>query len=184
MHKRLTSQLTIKGTTTSGTFEGYASVFHVEDYYRDVVLPGAFTKSLAAHRAKGTAPALLLHHDHSRPAGQWLAMSEDDHGLFVRGQLLLGTRDGAEAFEMVKAGALTGLSIGYRPVVEQYDRAKGVNELIEIDLWETSLVTFPANEAARVEAVKTIRDFERFLCEAGGFSRNQAKAWAASRMTR
>lgn len=178
MHKRLTSQLTIKGTTTSGTFEGYASVFHVEDYYRDVVMPGAFTKSLAAHRARGSAPALLLFHDHARPCGVWEDMAEDDHGLFVRGQLLLGTRDGAEAFELVKAGALTGLSIGYRPVVEQFDRAKGVNELLEIDLWETSLVTFPANEAARVEAVKTIRDFERLLVDQGGFSRNQAKAIA------
>ena len=145
-----------------------------------MVLPGAFTKSLAAHRAKGTAPALLLHHDHSRPAGKWLDMAEDDHGLFVRGQLLLNTRDGAEAFELVKAGALTGLSIGYRPVVEQFDRAKGVNELLEIDLWETSLVTFPANEAARVEGVKTVRQFERFLVDQGGFSRNAARRIAST----
>ncbi len=174
MHRQMRRPLAVKTIGDNGTFEGYGSVFHVEDYYRDVVMPGAFAKSLARWRDKGCLPALLWSHQHDNPIGVYEEMTEDDHGLFVRGRLLLDDIiEARKAYALMKAGAGMGLSIGYRPVVEETDRAANINRLLEIDLWETSLVVFPANEAAVVTSIKTVREFEGFLREAG-FSRRDA----------
>jgi HK97 family phage prohead protease len=174
MHKQMRRPLAVKTVSDNGVFEGYGSVFHVEDYYRDVVMPGAFAKSLARWREKGGLPALLWSHQHDNPIGVYEEMAEDDHGLFVRGRLLLDDiPESRKPYALMKAGASMGLSIGYRPVVEETDRAANINRLLEIDLWETSLVVFPANEAAVVTGIKTVRDFEGFLREAG-FSRKDA----------
>lgn len=177
MKKMINSAFHVKAVGDDGIFEGYGSVFDNIDLYGDVVEPGAFAKSLEAHRRKGTMPALLLYHDQQRPCGVYTSISEDRDGLQVRGKLLTDTVDGRDAYLLLKSGALTGLSIGYRPVVEEYDSKNKINRLKEVDLWEISLVTFPANEAARVTAVKTARDFEKLLCR-NGFSRNQAKSIA------
>ncbi|MCB2215457.1 MAG: HK97 family phage prohead protease [Desulfobulbaceae bacterium] len=175
--KKIASPLTIKELSDTGQFAGYGSVFGNRDSAGDIVLPGAFERSLAAHRAKGTNPALLLHHDAKRPCGTYSTLMEDGRGLYVEGRLLLDTTDGKDAFSLLKNGAMSGLSIGYQVVDSEYDAKAGAMMLKDLDLWEVSLVTFPANDEARVTAVKTARDFERFLCD-NGFSRNQAKAIA------
>jgi hypothetical protein len=174
MNKRLARPLKVKSISDNGTFEGYGSVFHVEDYYKDVVMPGAFTKSLSSWKSKGAMPALLWSHNHDSPIGVYEDMTEDEHGLLVRGRLLIDDVVLArETYALMKAGAVGGLSIGYRPVVEEYDHKSSINRLKELDLWETSLVVFPANEAAQVIGIKTVRDFEGFLRDAG-YSKKEA----------
>lgn len=175
--KYLTRPFDIKAVSDDGTFEGYGSVFHVEDDYKDVVVPGAFEKSLADWQAKEKMPALLWQHQASEPIGVYEEMYEDAHGLFVRGRLLKDdVAQAGEAYALLKAGAISGLSIGYRKIVDEYDRETGITILKELDLWEVSAVTFPANDQARIENVKCIttrRDFELFLRESG-FSKSQA----------
>jgi HK97 family phage prohead protease len=175
MNKRIATPFNLKSITDTGLFSGYGAVFGNVDSYGDVVLPGAFKASLRKHQNKGTQPAMLLHHSSSRPCGVYHAVKEDDHGLFVEGQLLTSTTDGDEAYKLLKAGALNGLSIGYQLLDHEYNPKTGMDYLKEIDLWEVSLVVFPANEEARVTEVKTARDFEHFLCK-NGFSRNRAKS--------
>ena len=166
--------LQVKSIDERGVFEGYGSVFGVEDHYREVVERGAFAKTLARWRAKGRMPALLWQHDRDKPIGVYEDMAEDEHGLAVRGRLLIDDVPLArEAWALVKAGAIGGLSIGYRTERAEFDDRRGVLLLKELDLWETSLVTFPANEAATVTGIKTIRDFEKFLRDSG-FSKREA----------
>lgn len=170
----------------TGTFTGYGSVFGVEDSYSDIVVPGAFAKSLARWKKKGIKPALLWQHNQHKPCGVITSLSEDKNGLVMEAQLALGTQIGKEAYEFMQMGALTGLSIGYSTVNDRYDREKDVRYLEELELWEVSLVTFPANDAARItqvknarDAINTERDFEGFLRDVGGFSQSEAKAIVA-----
>lgn len=168
----------LKTLKADGTFEGYGSVFGVKDSYDEIVAPGAFAESLAAHKAAGTLPALLWQHRSGEPIGVYTAMEEDAIGLKLVGQLALKTQRGAEAYELLKMGAISGLSIGFMTREDAFDRLTGIRTLKKVDLWETSLVTFPSNPAARVQGVKselTIRDAERALRDAG-FSQTEAKA--------
>lgn len=176
----------VKRLEESGAFEGYASLFETVDETRDVVSPGAFRKSLAAWGAKGRLPALLWQHDAAEPIGIWREMREDARGLFVKGRLFVDDIPRArQAYALMKAGGLSGLSIGFRTVEAAFDPRARVRRLVEVELFEVSLVTFPALEGARVGAVKagarctTIREFEGFLRDAGGFSHTAAKAIAA-----
>lgn len=163
----------IKSIDEQGIFEGYGNVFGVQDHYRDVVEPGAFTKTLQNWQEKGRLPALLWQHDSSKPIGVYESMSEDQHGLHVRGRLLVEDVPLArEAWALLKAGAINGLSIGYSTVLEERDINR-VNHIKEIDLWEVSLVTFPANAESTVTHIKTIREFEKFLRDSG-FSKQEA----------
>lgn len=176
---RLNRPLQVKSFDEQGIFEGYGNVFGVEDHYRDVVEPGAFTKTLKQWQAKGRFPALLWQHNSDKPIGIYEHMEEDKHGLQVRGRLLVDDVPLArEAWALLKAGAITGLSIGYNTVLEERD-VNRVNHIKEVDLWEVSLVTFPANEQAGVTHIKTIREFERFLRDSG-FSKNEALRIASS----
>lgn len=177
--------LQIKATGDDGTVEGYGSVFGVRDNYDDVIAKGAFDASLKAHKAEGTMPAMLWQHDSGQPIGIWTEMVEDAKGLRIKGQLALETVRGKEAHTLLKMGALNGLSIGFMSKQWAYDRDTEVRTLTEIDLWEVSLVTFPANEKARVTGVKaspddvtTPKDAERALREAG-FSKADATALVA-----
>ena len=136
----------IKDVSASGTFAGYGSVYGNVDQGDDIVAPGAFADSLKSHSAKGRLPALLWQHKQSEPIGTFTAMREDDHGLYVEGKLALKTQRGAEAYELMKMGALTGLSIGYQTRTESFDKVTGINTLQKLDLWEVSPVTFPAND--------------------------------------
>lgn len=165
--------LQVKATSDSGEIEGYGSVFGVRDDYDDVIAAGAFAGSLTEHRTAGTMPAMLWQHDPSEPIGVWTSMTEDAKGLHVAGKLALDTVRGKEAHALLKLGALNGLSIGFMSKQWTYDRDTDVRTLTELELWEVSLVTFPANGKARITNVKaspddavTPRDAERILREA------------------
>lgn len=177
--KRLYCPFEVKEIAETGVFSGYASVFGNVDAYGDMVMPGAFTKSLAEKK-----PALLWQHNSREPIGVWQNFKENEKGLFATGQLLVdGVARAKEAYALLKAGALNGLSIGY--MLNEYEWVKTNEEefrkLTEIDLWEVSLVTFPANDEARISDVKeaiseleSVRDVEGYLREAG-LSRSEAK---------
>jgi len=176
----------LKAVGDDGTIEGYGSVFGVRDSYDDVIAPGAYAESLKAHKAAGTMPAMLWQHDASAPIGVWLEMVEDAKGLRIKGRLALETAKGAEAYALLKMGALNGLSIGFVAKQWAYDKVTDLRTLTEVELWEVSLVTFPANEASRITGVKaadlasikTIRQAETTLRDAG-FSADAAKALIA-----
>lgn len=167
----------VKELKEDGSFSGYGSVFGNEDAYGDVVEKGAFVKSLAKK-----FPAMLWQHDSATPVGVWKEIREDDLGLYMEGQLLVGKVEKAsEAYELIKAGAIKGLSIGFRSKAWEWsknDAGDSVRHLKEVDLWEVSLVTFPANECATITSVKSmesLRDVEGALRDAG-FSRSESKA--------
>ena len=130
---------------------GYASIFGAADHGGDVVQPGAYGASLASLARAGRGVKMLWQHDPSRPIGVWDEVREDKRGLFVRGRLLPEVQAGREALALLKAGAIDGLSIGYRTV--RSEKAAGGKRLLhEIELWEVSLVTFPMLSDARVQA--------------------------------
>lgn len=176
--------LQIKAAGEDGTVEGYGSVFGVRDNYDDVIAKGAFIQSLKDHKAAGTMPAMLWQHDADKPIGVWTEMVEDEKGLRIKGQLAMETVKGKEAHALLKMGALNGLSIGFMSKEWSYDRDTEVRTLTAIDLWEVSLVTFPANEKARVTNVKsademaTPKDAEKALRDAG-FSKSDATAFVS-----
>lgn len=174
--------LEIKLAGDDGTVEGYGSVFGVRDNYDDVIAAGAFLQSLKEHKSQGTMPAMLWQHSSDCPIGVWTEMAEDAKGLRIKGQLALDTVKGKEAYALLKMGAINGLSIGFVSKQWAYDRDSEVRTLTEIDLWEVSLVTFPANEKARITNVKSTDELstpkvaERILRDAG-FSKHDATAF-------
>jgi hypothetical protein len=174
------------------TFSGYGAVFGNVDAYGDVIAKGAFSKSIAEFKKSNVWPAMLSQHggfgmgaDDVTPIGVWTEIREDDHGLYVEGQLADTVR-GREMYALMKMqprSAINGMSIGY--IAKEWTARSKPEEprrtLNRVDLIEISLVTFPANGKARVTGVKsdgstpTIREAENALREAG-FSRTQAKA--------
>lgn len=182
--------LETKAVGDDGTIEGYGSVFGVVDSQNEVVDPGAFTGSLVASKRKGRKVRMLWQHDPGAPIGVWDDMAEDAKGLYVKGRLLKDvSAQAAETYGLLKADALDGLSIGYREIETAPDDDKqGVLHLKKLDLREVSIVTFASNERARVETVKgilsvgklpTVREFEEFLRDAGGFSKSLAATIAS-----
>ncbi len=154
----------------NGMFCGYASLFNVRDQGGDIVLPGAFARSL---RRKGVRGIRMLHqHDPAQPVGVWHEILEDDRGLFVRGRLAMGTARGRELAELVRIGALDGLSIGFRTVVAGRDPARRARLLKAVDLWEISLVTFPMMPGARIGGLRDVT--HRGCMTAGGGRRVRA----------
>jgi Escherichia/Staphylococcus phage prohead protease len=155
-NKYLDFPFEIKATNVkeNGTFTGYGSVFGNKDSHSDVVMPGAFSKSLAKGGRNGSGVAMLLHHDTRRPIGVWTNIFEDKRGLKVEGQLAMKTKDGKETYELMKMGALRGLSIGYDTVIHETDDKKKLRYLKEIELWEISPVVFGSNLLATVQSVK------------------------------
>jgi HK97 family phage prohead protease len=160
------SRFELKQLDDAGRIEGVAAAFGNIDHGGDKMLAGSVTKTLAA---RGTRPLpMLLHHDMKRPIGAWKEWSETADGLYVKGSITLGTRDGSEAHALVRDGALTGISIGYVPQRKGYEGNARV--LAEVDLHEASLVTVPMNDRARVTAIKSItrvQDIRELLQEAG-----------------
>ena len=156
----LSQPIEIKREAIGGTgeFSGWGSTFNTgPDRNGDVIMPGAFTRSLAAHRAAGTAPALLWGHDRSEPIGKLLEVTEKPDGLWIAGQLTLATRRGAEAHALMK-DSVFAFSIGC--FIEQETLGTdGVRRKIEIvDLIEVSAVALPANRDARLVSVKSAGD--------------------------
>ena len=165
-----------------GLFEGYGSVFGNKDLGNDVIEKGAFTKSIKRRTNKGVK--LLYQHKSDMPIGVFDEIREDDHGLVVKGRLALKTQAGAEAYELLKMGALDGLSIGFRvnPSEVSYDKRNNKRIIKEVDLMEVSLVTFPMNPQATVRSVKgeqySIREWEKGLRDAFNLSRSESKVAA------
>lgn len=144
-------QLQLKSVDELGHFAGYASIFGVVDSQNDRMQTGAFRETL-----KDTANnvRLLWQHNFDEPIGVFTSLQEDARGLYVEGKLLLDVQRAKEAHALLKAGAICGLSIGYVPVKYHIDPQTGVRVLEEVALYEVSLVTFPANTQATVQAVK------------------------------
>lgn len=157
-----------------GTFKGYGSTFGGKpDAYGDIIDEGAYAKTLAAGGHTGLGVAMLYQHRYDEIPGVWTMLAEDKKGLYVEGALLMDTQLGKETHVRLKAKALRGLSIGYDAIDYERDDKRKVRHLKEIDLWEISLVTFPAQTRAHVTAVKMIeearteRELEEALREAG-----------------
>ncbi len=144
--------LALERVDAAGTFAGYASLFGKEDLGRDVIVRGAFRDSLAARGPAGIK--MLFQHNPSEPIGVWIEVREDALGLYVRGRLTLDVARAREVHALMRAGALDGLSIGFRTVAGRRDPKTGVRRLTRVDLWEISIVTFPLLPGARVAHVK------------------------------
>lgn len=153
MTELLTAGFELKSVNEEGVFEGYASIFDAEDRGRDIVARGAFKKTLAERGPRGIK--LLWQHDPTEPIGVIETLREDARGLFVKARLLLDVGRAREALSLMREGALDGLSIGFRTQKSRRDEAKGVRILLDVDLWEISLVTFPMQPAAKVSAFKS-----------------------------
>jgi hypothetical protein len=135
-----------------GTVEGYASLFGEIDQARDMVVRGAFVDTL---RLRGIQRIpMLFQHDPAEPIGVWLELREDTRGLFARGRLIPEVARARELLSLLRAGAVDGLSIGFRTVKGSIDPRTRVRRLHAVDLWEISIVTFPLLAGARVRAVK------------------------------
>jgi|GEM_PF-224999 len=150
----------------TGIFQGYASVFGVKDSYNHIVVKNAFTKSLAKGGRNGTGVALLWAHRTDEPIGTWLEIREDSHGLRVTGKLIREIPQGEKAYQLLRNGAVKHMSIGYDTIVYEDDAKKKIRYLKEVDLWEISLVVFPALRNAKVTGVKaagTVRELESAL---------------------
>jgi HK97 family phage prohead protease len=154
MNKTLDFNLEIKAAPDDeGTFEGLASPFGgAPDSYGDVVDPGAYAETLAAHKRRGTMPLMLWGHNPDEPIGVWEELAEDGTGLRGKGRLLRGVRKADEVYIMLKARAVRGLSIGYRVVESVPDG--NLTRLKKLDLLEVSVVAFAAAPRARVTTVK------------------------------
>ncbi len=135
-----------------GTVEGYASLFGEIDQARDKVMRGAFAETLRL-RGINRIP-MLFQHDPAEPVGVWLDLREDARGLYARGRLIPEVARARELLSLLKAGAIDGLSIGFRTVRGRIDPKTRVRSLLAVDLWEISIVTFPLLAGARVRAVK------------------------------
>jgi len=166
----------IKEINDEGYFSGYGSVFDVVDDWGDVIVRGAFAETL-----QKKTPVMLWQHDSAEPIGVYERIREDEIGLWLEGRLLLDIEKGREAHILLKNRAIRGLSIGFLPLAWEWETRDNtrVRVLKDIDLWEVSLVTFPANPKAVVDEVKTVRGLENFLRDAG-LSRAEAKAALAA----
>jgi len=175
--------LDFKSIGDDGLFEGYASLFDTEDLGRDIVAPGAFRESLARKGPQGIR--LLFQHRPEEPIGVWDELKEDRRGLFVRGRLTAGVGRAREVLSLMRAGAIDGLSIGFRALKAHRDRSRGIRRIEKADLWEISIVTFPMLPDARIRSVKhrpfasempTGRELERWLTQDAGLTRSEARA--------
>jgi hypothetical protein len=175
--------LDLKSVGEDGRFEGYASLFDREDLGGDIVVPGAFRESLARRGTGGVR--MLFQHDPNQPIGTWERLLEDARGLHARGRLAIEVPKAREVAALMRAGALDGLSIGFRAERGRRNPRTGVRRLDKIDLWEISVVTFPMQPEARVRGIKarafggrlpTEREFERWLTQDAGFTRSEARA--------
>lgn len=141
-------------TGEEGIFTGYAVIWGERNGHNEIVQRGAFSRSIAKHQQDGTKPLMLWSHNQAEVIGVWTEIREDERGLFVTGKIVTTTTRGREAFDLLKAGALNGLSIGFRPVTDKRG-AGGVRILTEIDLAEISIVGLPSAARARITSVRS-----------------------------
>lgn len=159
----------VKSMEENGAFSGYASVFGIVDSQNDLIMKGAFSNTL---KKRGGEVRLLWQHQVDEPIGVFALIREDSHGLYVEGKLLLDLQRGSEAYSLLKNGAINGLSIGYTVKSAGYSSDHYIRLINEVELWEISLVTFPANEGAVVTSVKN---------QESGKSKNQESGILESR---
>lgn len=179
------TQASLSLVAENGSFTGYASLFDKVDLGQDAVARGAFVRSLERRGIRGVK--MLFQHDPNDVIGTWTTIREDGQGLYVEGQLAANVTRAEEVRALMQAGALDGLSIGFKTVRSRRDGKSGVRTLTEVDLWEISVVTFPMLPDARIGAshdlrasmpakkmMPDIRAFERWLTRDAGFSRADA----------
>lgn len=180
--RHLDFPLDVKDVGEDGSVEGLAAAYNNIDHGGDIILPGAFTKTLKGRKSL----PMLLYHDQRMPIGVWTDFDDTPKGLKLKGRITTVTAVGTDALALAREGALAGLSIGYRSVKERY--TDSARELIEVALHETSLVAIPMNERTQLTRVKdilahgqlpSVRQFEEFLRDAGGFSKSLAAAIAS-----
>jgi HK97 family phage prohead protease len=174
----------------TGKFSGYASVFGGVDSYGDTIVKGAFESTL---RNNGK-PKMFFNHSWDMPIGKWLTAKENDHGLFVEGELTPGLALSSDVRAAMKHGTLDGLSIGGFLKKGDYEETEGGRIIRKwSSLMEVSPVVFPADGAARIDlssvksvelieeiaAIETLREFEGFLRDAAGLSKGAAQALTA-----
>lgn len=194
-HKRAPQPYQVKATGEDGTLDGYGAVFNVlhdtsnwmlGPDWQDSISPGAFTKSLAEFKKIGVQPLMLFQHVRGNVPGAWRSVSEDKNGLAVSGQVSKNaiTPSGVTLYELLKMGALSGLSIGFYVTKCTLDEDTKVRTILEVDLREVSIVDDPGGPTARVTDVKAagnphdIQFLEQHLRDAG-LSRREAKALLA-----
>lgn len=175
-----------------GRFSGYASVFNGVDSYGDTIAPGAYAETLKNH-----APIKMFfnHESWELPIGRWTKVEEDSTGLYVEGELTKGASRANDVGAALEHGTVDGLSVGFMLASTDFEWKEDGGRLIKrvSRLVETSVATFPADGAARIdldsvkseeiEAIVTVRDFEVFLRDAGGLSKGLARALAARAKT-
>ena len=167
----LACNLQLKSLDAEGKFAGYASVFDVVDSQNDIILRGAFAKTI---KGRVRDIKMLWQHRQNEPIGVYNKILEDRNGLYVEGQLLLDVARAKEVYALLKEGAVSGLSIGYTPTKFYIHPKTGVRIISEVDLWEISLVTFPANNTAKITVVKsattlpTLKNFSKEIDRAIG----------------
>jgi len=175
----------VKAKGEKGQFEGYASVFNVVDYHNDIIVKGAFTETIQKRQAP---VAMLYQHRQTEVIGKWVHMEEDNHGLFVVGELTPKHSLAENVRASIEHGALNGMSIGFDIPSGQieHDEQTNTTKIKAVDLWEISLVTFPANQDSRIDVVKhlegitSISEAETVLRDVAFFSLKEAKAFMAS----
>lgn len=186
--RNFSRELELKQISEDGRFSGYASVFGNVDSDGDIISEGAFTESLNRIKDRPNALPILWQHSPSEVLGTYDSLKEDERGLYVEGQLVLEVGKAKEAYHLLKAKAINALSIGFQVQEFSVDKEIGTFTITKADLWEISLVTFPANNEARIDQVKNFlgngmlpdeRTFEKSLRDVG-FSQNQAKIIVAS----
>ncbi len=171
----------VQNIKLDGSFSGYASIFDLVDQGNDKVAKGAFVNSLK--NRKPNSVRMLFQHDPDEPIGCWKKIKEDAKGLYVEGKITRGVRRSEEILELMREGALDGLSIGFKTKRARINPVTKIRTILAADLWEISIVTFPLLEEARIEMVKShslrklpsIREFERWLTRDAGLSRREAK---------
>lgn len=160
-------------------FAGYASVFNGVDSYGDTIVPGAYAKTISER-----SRPIAMRWNHTGPIiGKWISVQEDEKGLLVEGELTPGHSVAEDAYALLKHGAVTGLSIGYRLPAGGAEKTENGRLLKQISLVEISVVEEPADNAARISDVKSaldeadsLKEIEAILRDAGGFSRSDATA--------
>lgn len=178
----------------AGTFSGYGAIFGNVDSYGEIIKRGAFAQSLAEWKAKGKWPKMLCQHggwgvgaEDMLPAGKWDDMSEDSKGLKVTGHLFaMDTDRGRYLYEGLKEGELDSLSIGFQTIDSTTETRDGETYklLTNLKLWEVSIVTFPANDKAKISSVKNLtvdqlREIESILGDRGLSRSDRLKAVSA-----
>ena len=136
----------------TATFEGFAARYNEPDLNGDIIEPGAFARTLN----RRTAPVrMLFQHASDTPIGRWTAFRETSAGLVATGELLLASQKARDIFALIAGGALDGLSIGYRTVRARKAHGAKHRRILEADLWEVSIVTFPMAARARITKIES-----------------------------